>query len=115
MRQLSVAAIAIALVAACRGDHALHGLDPAPDAQLLYAGVPSDGAVDGPVDAAPATGDGIAAARAAADGTGLSLAIRGATVTYEKPQIGSVANDPAGIYGSLAGTELGEDVQEVFV
>jgi 3-hydroxy-9,10-secoandrosta-1,3,5(10)-triene-9,17-dione monooxygenase len=26
-----------------------------------------------------------------------------------------VANDPAGIYGSLAGTELGEDVQEVFV
>ena len=26
-----------------------------------------------------------------------------------------VANDPAGIYGSLAGAELGEDVQEVFV
>jgi len=42
--------------------------------------------------------DGIAAARAAADGTGLSLAIHGVTITYLKPLIAgaSATNDPAG-------------------
>jgi len=51
------------------------------------------------VDAAggmPAGPDGIAEARASADGSGLSLAIRGVTITYLKPQIGSTTSDPAG-------------------
>ncbi len=40
--------------------------------------------------------DGIGPARSTADGTGLDLPIRFVTVTYLKPQIGSVTNDPAG-------------------
>src|SRR5262252_4802590 len=88
MRQLFLAVSAL-LVVACRGDHAIHGSDPG-----LDAAVP-DAPTDAPTDGTPQP-DGIAAARAAADGTGLALAIHGATVTYEKPLIGSATNDPAG-------------------
>src|SRR5690242_540777 len=88
MRQLSLAVIAL-LAVACRGDHAIHGGDPGIDGSV------PDAPGDAPPDGAPQS-DGIAAARAAADGTALSLAIRGATVTYEKPQIGNPSNDPAG-------------------
>ena len=49
-----------------------------------------------PVVDAPPQVDGIADARAAADGMGLSLPIHHVTVTYLKPQIGSTVNDPAG-------------------
>ncbi|HET7503468.1 MAG TPA: DNA/RNA non-specific endonuclease [Kofleriaceae bacterium] len=54
------------------------------------------GGTDAAIDGAPASMDGIAAALAAADGTGLSLPIRGVTVTYVKPLVGSPSNDPAG-------------------
>lgn len=40
--------------------------------------------------------DGIGPARMTADGAGLDLPIRFVTVTYLKPQVGSVTNDPAG-------------------
>jgi hypothetical protein len=86
MRQLSL--VVFALLVACRGDHAIHGGDPGVDASVPDA-------PDVPPDGVPES-DGIAAARAAADGTGLALAIHGATVTYEKPPIGSATNDPAG-------------------
>ncbi|HSK01640.1 MAG TPA: hypothetical protein VK932_10385, partial [Kofleriaceae bacterium] len=49
-------------------------------------------------DAGPdaAVPDGIGPARMTADGTGLDLPIRFVTVTYLKPQVGSMTNDPAG-------------------
>jgi hypothetical protein len=49
-------------------------------------------------DAGPdaAVPDGIGPARMTADATGLDLPIRFVTVTYLKPQIGSMTNDPAG-------------------
>ena len=63
-----------------------------------------DAAVDAAVDAAPDappdafTGaDAIAAARATADGTGLSLTIPNVIVTYIKPAIGDPTSDPAGL------------------
>lgn len=69
------------LLAAC-GDNT----KPAtPDAPQLPDAMP-----DAPVP------DGIAEARGVADGTGLDLPIRNVTVTYLKPQIGSMTNDPAG-------------------
>lgn len=54
-----------------------------------------DAAIDAAIDA-PAIPDGIAPARATADGMGLDLPIRNVVVTYLKPQIGSMTNDPAG-------------------
>ena len=88
MRLHSLAAAALFVLAtACRDPHA------APDAGSSADAAPrADAAIDG-TQGAP---DGIAAARAAADGTGLSLAIHGVTVTYLKPQIGSTTSDPAG-------------------
>jgi hypothetical protein len=80
MRQLPCAAVAalFAVTAACGDNHATPvNVDASPPDTAI---VP----------------DGIAAARAAADGTGLSLAIHGVTITYLKPQIGSTTNDPAG-------------------
>ncbi|MEP6862620.1 MAG: Ig-like domain-containing protein [Deltaproteobacteria bacterium] len=47
-------------------------------------------------DAPPFTGDGIMQAKTHADGMTLTLPIKGVTVTYIKPQIGSTTNDPAG-------------------
>jgi Bacterial Ig-like domain len=98
MRQLPVAAVAVlfALATAC-GDN--HAGSAKPDASVSV-----DAAIDGP----PIVGDGIAAARAAADGAGLALGIRGGTVTYLKPLIGAVANDPAGftIQADKAGPAL---------
>ena len=58
-----------------------------------------DAAVDAAPDAPPDafTGaDAIAAARATADGTGLSLTIPNVIVTYIKPAIGDPTSDPAG-------------------
>jgi endonuclease G, mitochondrial len=85
--RLSHAALIAALVtlgAAC-GDHNNAGR---PDAAIDASGA---------IDAIDAPGqDGIGAARAAGDGTGLSLPIREVTVTYLKPQIGSTSSDPAG-------------------
>lgn len=51
---------------------------------------------DAPPDSPAQVGDGIAGAIAAPDGTGQSLPIHHATVTYIKPQLGSLTNDPAG-------------------
>ncbi|HEX7840191.1 MAG TPA: DNA/RNA non-specific endonuclease [Kofleriaceae bacterium] len=109
MRQLSVVvATLLAVASACR-DVPPAQIYPGVDAGGSDAGTgpsdagirpsdggPSDGPGGGPTDGPAGVSDGIAAARAAADGTGLSLAIHGATVTYEKPQIGSLTNDPAG-------------------
>jgi len=50
--------------------------------------------IDAPLDANPS--DLIGAAKATADGTGLSLPISFAKVTYLKPQLGNPTNDPAG-------------------
>jgi hypothetical protein len=50
---------------------------------------------DGPRPDSPEP-DGIAEARATTDDAGLDLPIRNVTVTYLKPQIGSMTNDPAG-------------------
>jgi endonuclease G len=84
---MAAAAALFALVPACGDNHrdsdVAAGIDAGTD-----AAAPDGGMSGGP--------DGIAAARAAADGTGLSLAIRGVTVTYLKPQIGSPSSDPAG-------------------
>lgn len=92
MRQLPLVAVAalLALATACGDNHA----------------------VTVPVDASPPdmgiVPDGIAAARAAVDGAGLSLVIHGVTVTYLKPLIGTPANDPAGftIQAEKAGPAL---------
>jgi endonuclease G len=92
LRALTAAAVLFALVPACGDGHgATDGPSPidagSPDAR------PDAGAPDaGP----PPSFDGIAEARAAADGTGLALRIHGATVTYLKPLIGSPSSDPAG-------------------
>jgi hypothetical protein len=78
---------------------------------------PIDGSTNPPTDAAPGTdtlspdanaADLIGAAKGTADGTGLSLPIAGALVTYVKPQIGSPTNDPAGftIQASQTGPAL---------
>jgi endonuclease G len=77
--------IALALATACGGS----SNSQPPDANL---------GSDAPVapDAAPPSGDGIAAARAAADGTDVSLIIHGVTVTYLKPLVGTEPADPAG-------------------
>ena len=68
------------------------------DATVIDA--PVDAGVDAAVDAtpidAPVASDQIAAARATADGTGLTLPITGVLVTYVKPPMGTPANDPAG-------------------
>ena len=71
---------------------------------------PSDATPDGTADAMPdgaVIPDGIADARAA-DGSGLDLPIRHAIVTYLKPQIGDLTNDPAGftIQASQTGPAL---------
>jgi len=94
MRQVPVAIAVLFVVAACGDNHAapLAGADAALGPDAAPADAPGE-----PADA-PVLGDGIAAARAAADGTGLSLAIHGVTITYLKPQIAgsSTTNDPAG-------------------
>lgn len=69
------------------------GVDPTVDAPNLDA--PPDGGDDS---------DGIAEARAAADGSGLDLPIRNVIVTYIKPQIGNPTNDPAGFTIQVAQT-----------
>ncbi|HMG19780.1 MAG TPA: hypothetical protein VK607_00635, partial [Kofleriaceae bacterium] len=93
MRLLFIAVTALALAPACRNTPDEHGqlADAAP---ADSPGTGSDGPGGG--SDAPGTTDGIAAARAHADGAGLALAIHGATITYQKPQIGNPSNDPAG-------------------
>jgi endonuclease G len=88
----AVLAVVAALAAACDDPHA------APDAgaSLDAPGDPTLRPDAAPGDGTQATPDGIAAARAAADGTGLALAIHGVTITYLKPQLGSTTSDPAG-------------------
>jgi endonuclease G len=90
MRLLSLA-LALALAAACGGSSNA----PSPDANL---GSDAPNAPDAPaIDAAPPpSGDGIAEARAAADGTDVALIIHGVTVTYLKPLVGTEPADPAG-------------------
>ncbi len=63
---------------------------------------------DAAPDASLTPSDLIAAARAVGTGTGLALSISGATVTFLKPQLGSMTNDPAGftIQASQAGPGL---------
>ncbi len=68
--------------------------EPTPDGPIADSPAQSDGPVDSPPDSQQ--GDGIAEAKATADGSGLSLPIRQVVVTYLKPQLGSVINDPAG-------------------
>ena len=59
-------------------------------------GADSSSQSDAPADSPAQQTDGIAEALAAPDGTGQSLPIHHATVTYIKPQLGSMTNDPAG-------------------
>ncbi|MEO8704580.1 MAG: Ig-like domain-containing protein [Kofleriaceae bacterium] len=81
--------MALALVAC--GDNDKGNNNPRIDA------APPD--IDAPppdIDAPPDVPDGIQPVRDTADGTGLDLAVVAVTVTYLKPQIGSLTNDPAG-------------------
>jgi hypothetical protein len=79
------------VVAAC-GDN-----KPNPGQQDAGIDAPVDAPdVDAPVDAPDLPPAGIAEARATADGTGLDLAIQHVVVTYLKPELGNVTNDPAG-------------------
>lgn len=87
MRILLLASLVLAV--ACGDDNKV----TTPDARV-DAPVSIDAALDAPIDAPAA--DGIAAARAAADGTGLTLEITNVTVTYVKPALGTLTNDPAG-------------------
>ncbi len=83
----------LVLFAGC-GDN--RGARATPDARVnADAKVTADAKVF--LDAPPNVGDGIAEAKAAADGT-VSLAISGVTVTYVKPLVvgASATNDPAG-------------------
>ena len=82
----------LALFAACgdnnnKGTPDAHQHD-APKADAAIDAVP-DAPPDAPPDAAPTAAELIAAARATADGTGLTLPITGATVTFVKPALGS--------------------------
>jgi hypothetical protein len=99
-------ALVLILVSAC-GD----GGKGKPDAGVKLDGKAADAAIDGALDAppdAPQLTDGIAEARMAGDLTGLSLPITGVTVTYIKPPIGNLMNDPAGftIQAQTAGPAL---------
>lgn len=88
----------ISIVAALAACSSASSQKPTPDAANHVIDAPPasvDAAPDAPPDSPPIP-DGIAEARAAADGTGLTLAIHHATVTFVKPQIGSTTNDPAG-------------------
>ncbi|HEU0037559.1 MAG TPA: Ig-like domain-containing protein [Kofleriaceae bacterium] len=77
------------------GDVPVDGSPPGDDAPPIDGAV--DASIDAPdIDAPPGVADGIAEARAAGDGTGLNLAIVGVTVTYIKPALGNLTNDPAG-------------------
>lgn len=83
------------VAAACGGrsntqpDASNHPVDSHPDSSST-----ADASPDSPMQ----PGDGIAGAIASPDGTGLSLPIHHVTVTYTKPQIGSMTNDPAGFW-----------------
>src|SRR5262245_44726153 len=86
MRSLSCL-LSLSFLVACGGKGGGNNPDAPP---------PIDGPQnDTPIDNPPGN-DGIADARAAADGTGLTLPITQVVVTYLKPQIGSLTNDPAG-------------------
>lgn len=120
---LTAAAAALLLVA-CGDDSGGDGTDARIDARIDAAtidapdidGPPIDAAVDAPTDAAvdaatdatPTASEWILFARQAADGTGLTLPIMGATVTYIKPVGGNPTNDPAGftIQASQTGPAL---------
>jgi len=85
--RLRTLALAVVFATACGGNDSA----PLPDANIGSdaPGVP---------DAAPPppSSDGIAEARAAADGADVSLIIHGVTVTYLKPLVGTEPADPAG-------------------
>ena len=75
-----------------------------PDAAVDAA---ADAAVDASPDAMATPSELIGYVRAAADGTGLSLPIMSATVTYLKPALGNPTNDPAGFTIQVAQTGPG--------
>jgi endonuclease G, mitochondrial len=85
MRLLPIA-LAVVLATACGGNSS---------PQLPDANLGSDAPV-APDAAPPPSSDGIAEARAAADGTDVALIIHGVTVTYLKPLVGTESSDPAG-------------------
>jgi hypothetical protein len=81
------------------------------DAAMIDAGTIDATSIDAvatDANTAPMTSAEITAARGTADGTGLSLPITLATVTYVKPAIGSPTNDPIGfnIQAEKAGPAL---------
>ena len=81
------------------------------DAAMIDAGTIDATSIDAvatDANTAPMTSAEITAARGTADGTGLSLPITLATVTYVKPAIGSPTNDPIGfnIQAEQAGPAL---------
>ncbi len=95
----SLAVLVVLVVAACGDNRAQHpdgGLTPHVDAKVTDAKEVLDAKefLDAPIS----VGDGIAAAKATVDGTGLTLAINDVTVTYVKPLVAgaTAANDPAG-------------------
>lgn len=119
----AVAVLLVSGLAACGGDDSGTPNDARVDAPRIDAAeadaaetdapaidAPSIDAtsIDAPTDATPTSSEWIQIARAATPGSGLSLPIMGATVTYLKPQIGTPANDPAGftIQASQTGPAL---------
>lgn len=112
LTSLIAASAAALFLVACGDDGGGDNIDARPidarvdatdiDAPMIDAAIDApidadiDAAIDAPIDAAATPSELIAAARAAADGAGLTLPIAGATITYIKPQIGSTTNDPAG-------------------
>jgi hypothetical protein len=106
--------VALALVA-CGGSESAGPVDAAVVDGAAGDGATGDGAtsdarLDAATDASPdaalmGVSAEIAAARATADGTGLTLTITSATVTYVRP---AIENDPAGFYiqGELTGPAL---------
>ncbi|MBX3161901.1 MAG: Ig-like domain-containing protein [Deltaproteobacteria bacterium] len=97
MRQLALASLAFLVAASC-GDNGSSGKPDAPRRPDGPPGVDIDAPVTD-IDAPSVDGelpDGIAGAKGATPGAGLALPIQFVIVTYLKPQVGSMMNDPAG-------------------
>jgi hypothetical protein len=82
MRHLPIVFLAFVAFAAC-GDDKKARLSP-------------DAGSNMPPDTSNVEPDGIGPAKGTTDGSGLALKIHHATVTYIKPAVGNLTNDPAG-------------------
>ncbi|CAN5419568.1 hypothetical protein BH11MYX1_BH11MYX1_00030 [soil metagenome] len=89
----SLALLLVVVVTACGDNRAQHAAADAHTSTPHDSTIAVDPDAKEFLDAAPLVG--IAAVRAAADGT-TSIAVANVTVTYVKPQLGDTTNDPAG-------------------